>query len=67
MSEITDKLRQAVRDAGLSVNAVATAAGIPQPVLHRFMSGERDLTLRTAQKLADYLGLTLQPHQRARR
>jgi hypothetical protein len=28
-------------------------------VLYRFMTGERDLTLDTAQRLADYLGLEL--------
>src|SRR4051794_21605146 len=46
---MADVLRRAVRDAGESVNAVAKAAGVPQPVLYRFMTGERDLTLDTAQ------------------
>jgi plasmid maintenance system antidote protein VapI len=41
------------------VSAVAVAAGVLQPVLHRFMKGERDLTLTTAQKLADHFGLEL--------
>jgi plasmid maintenance system antidote protein VapI len=45
------------------VNAVAVEAGVPQPVLHRFMTGERDLTLRTAQKLADHFGLELRPRK----
>ena len=56
---MAEVLRKAVREPGLSVNAVAKAAGIAQPVLHRFVTGERDLTLDTAQKLADYFGLEL--------
>ena len=58
---MADALRRAVRDSGLTVNAVAAAAGVAQPVLFRFMTGERDLTLRTAQKLADHFGLELGP------
>jgi plasmid maintenance system antidote protein VapI len=61
---LADALRAAVRATGLPVNAVARAAGVPQPVLYRFMTGERDLTLRTAEKLAAHLGLTLQPEPR---
>jgi plasmid maintenance system antidote protein VapI len=60
---IADRLRQAVRASGQTVNAVAVGAGVPQPVLFRFVSGERDLTLRTAQKLADYFGLELRPRK----
>jgi plasmid maintenance system antidote protein VapI len=56
---IADRLRRAVRDRGQAVNAVAKAAGVAQPVLYRFMTGERDLTLDTAQRLADYFGLEL--------
>ena len=44
---------------GKTVNAIAVEAGLPQPVLHRFVRGERDLTLTTVQKLADYFGLEL--------
>jgi plasmid maintenance system antidote protein VapI len=32
-------------------------------MLHRFLKGERDLTLRTAQKLADYFGVELRPKE----
>jgi plasmid maintenance system antidote protein VapI len=56
---IAEELRRKVRECGLSVNAVAKAAGVAQPVLHRFMTGERDLTLSTAQRLADHFGLEL--------
>ncbi len=55
---MADQLRKAIRKSG---NAIAVEAGVPQPVLHRFVSGERDLTLATAQKLADYFGFELLP------
>jgi plasmid maintenance system antidote protein VapI len=60
---LADVLRRAMSETGLSVNALAKAAGIAQPVLYRFVTGERDLTLRTAQKLADYFGLELRPRK----
>ena len=52
-------LRKAVRDSGLTTYAIGKGAGIPLPVLYRFVSGERDLTLETASKLADYFGMRL--------
>jgi plasmid maintenance system antidote protein VapI len=61
---IADTVRQAVRATGLPVNAVARGAGVAPPVLHRFMNGQRDLTVRTLEKLARHLGLTLQPEPR---
>ena len=44
-------LRECVNE---NLAAIGRAADIPQPVLWRFMAGERDLTLRTADKLLDY-------------
>jgi plasmid maintenance system antidote protein VapI len=43
------------------VAAVSRGAGIAQPVLHRFIHGERDLTLRTADRLMEYFGLEIRP------
>ena len=56
---LQDQLRRAVHDSGLSVYAVAKGSGIAQPVLHRFVAGERDLTLATASRLADYFQMRL--------
>jgi plasmid maintenance system antidote protein VapI len=58
---MADVLRKAIEGSGQSVYAIAKAADIPQPVLHRFYAGERDLTLATANKLAVYFGLELKP------
>ena len=58
---MADQLKKAIQTSGKTVNAIAVEAGIPQPVLHRFVKGERDLTLSTVQKLADYFNLVLRP------
>ena len=50
---------QAIEDSGKSVRSVALNAGISQPQLHRFMTGERDLLLEAVDKLATSLGLEL--------
>jgi len=53
------QLRAAIKDSGLTLYAVAKGAGIAYPVIHRFNSGERDLTLETATRLADFFGMRL--------
>jgi hypothetical protein len=62
---ISDQLRQAIRDCGLSLNQIAKGAGVDQPMLSRFMSSDgqaNDIRLqRNADKLADYFGLELTP------
>ncbi len=56
---MADTLRAAIRAKGATVAEVSRRTGIAQPVLHRFVTGERDLTLRTADRLLSYLGLIL--------
>jgi plasmid maintenance system antidote protein VapI len=60
---ITETLKSMIADSGESVNAIARGAGIPQPVLWRFVNDQRDLTLRTAEKLIAYFGLELRLHE----
>lgn len=52
-------LRKAVQDSELTLYAIAKGSGIAYSVLYRFVSGERDLTLETATKLADFFGMRL--------
>lgn len=54
---LTDWLRAAIADSGLSSYAVAKAAGVSTQVVSRWLKGERDLTLGTADKVASGLGL----------
>ncbi len=60
-SKLSEVLRLAVQGTSKSINAVAREAGVPQPVLQRFMSGQRSLTLESAERLCAYLGLGLGP------
>ena len=54
---LQDQLREAVENSGLSLYRIAKGSGIAYQVLHRFANGQRDLTLETATKLADYFGM----------
>jgi transcriptional regulator with XRE-family HTH domain len=60
---LSDQLRHVIRESGLSLNQIAKSAGVDQPMLSRFMSGDpqrNDIRLqRTADKLADFFGLKL--------
>lgn len=56
---LQDQLRQAIQDSGLTLYRVAKDSGVADQVLRRFASGERDLTLETASKLAEYFGMRL--------
>jgi transcriptional regulator with XRE-family HTH domain len=56
---IVDQLRRAMRDCGESEYAIAKATGVPQSVVNRFASGERGISLKTANKLCEYLKLEL--------
>lgn len=59
MAEI---LREAIHNRGFSALALSKVTGVPQPRISAFMRGG-DLRLFNANKLADYLGLALQPKQ----
>ena len=56
MAEI---IKKAIEDSGKSIAEIARGTGVAQPVIHRFVHGERGLTLLTAEKLIEYLGLQL--------
>jgi plasmid maintenance system antidote protein VapI len=55
---VADLLRRRILESE-TVAELARGAGIAQPVLHRFVHGERDLTLRTAEKLLRYFDLEI--------
>ena len=60
---ITYQLQDAIRASGLSLNQIAKAVGIAHPMLSHFLSDkpgqQRDIRLRTADKLAEFFGLEL--------
>lgn len=56
---LSDALKQAIRDSQESEYQIAQRAGVSQIVISRFLSGERDIRMATADKLAGTLGLKL--------
>jgi plasmid maintenance system antidote protein VapI len=56
---MAETLRTLIAASGKSTTAIARESGIPQPVLHRFIAGERTITIDTADKLLAYFHLEL--------
>jgi plasmid maintenance system antidote protein VapI len=63
---LSDGLRRAIRESGLSYQALAEAAGVERGSVSRFARGERSLRLDMADRLAAYLGLELRPKRKRR-
>lgn len=57
--DIAEQLRRAIVDSRETYAALFLATGVTQSVVSRFVSGERDITMGTAAKLATYLRLHL--------
>jgi hypothetical protein len=55
------QLQAAIAACGEPLPAIAQASGVSAAVLQHFVSGQRDITLETAGKLAAHLGLALLP------
>lgn len=66
MSDIHAQLRQAAEASGLSINELARQSGVNLSAVSRFMSGQRDLRLQSAAKLAAALNLELRPIPKSR-
>jgi plasmid maintenance system antidote protein VapI len=56
---ISEVLRQAIIDSGLSLLRLAQETGVERASLSRFVAGKRSLRLDMADKLAAYFGLQL--------
>lgn len=56
---ISDQLRQAMSESGLSAYRLAAESGVNVAAVLRFMSGERSLRLESVDRLAAVLGLEL--------
>lgn len=58
---MTESLRQAIAESGLTNLALSRESGVPRPSIIRFARGDRTLRLDIADKLATYFGLVLFP------
>ncbi len=64
---LSESLRKAVITSKKTRYAIAVGAGVDHAVLRRFMKGERDIKLTTAEHLAEYLELELSPKKQSRK
>ena len=64
--DLSEQLRRAIRDSGLTPYRIATDAGVDRAVMTRFVNGDRGLTLDTASRITEYLGLELRPARKQR-
>lgn len=55
---LAEQLRAAIIGSGLTHYRIAKDAGIKPDILDRFVSGERDVRLQTAEKIGRVLGIT---------
>lgn len=58
-SAITDALRMAMKESGLSCYEMARRSGVNVAAILRFLAGERSMTLPSVDRLAEVLGLEL--------
>ncbi len=56
---LADQLRSAIKSSGLSVYRIALDTGVSQPVISRFVNGNRTITVETANALAAYFDMRL--------
>jgi len=59
MSRLTETIRKAIRGHDQTAGAIAKGAGVARSQLSRLLSGERGLSIETAERLAAYLGLEI--------
>jgi plasmid maintenance system antidote protein VapI len=58
---ISEALRRAIAESGMSHIAIARATGVQRASIDRFMAGAQSLRLDKADELAAYFGLVLRP------
>jgi transcriptional regulator with XRE-family HTH domain len=56
---LSDQVRDAVRDSGLLAQEVANAAKIDKGAMSRFLSGERGLSMAALDRIGGVLGLSV--------
>ena len=67
MGKLIDEIRNAVNESNLSQYKIAKDTGLDKAQLSRLMSGERGLSIDSAEKLVDYLGLEISIRRRRKK
>jgi len=60
---IADYLRKVIADSDLSQNRISLDTGISQPSINRFVNRQREISLKTADTLAEYFQLEVRPRR----
>ena len=63
---LENQLRRAIENSGMSRNQLSIKSGVDPAQLCYFVHGERTLTLKSAEKIAEVLGLELKPKKKGR-
>jgi DNA-binding phage protein len=58
---LSDVIRETIERDGRTIYRLSLDSGVNQAVLGRFVRGERDMNLRTADRVCRALGLELRP------
>ena len=56
---LTDQLRQAIKDSGLTRYRIAKETGISESTLAQFYNGQRGLSMEALNALGEFLQLTI--------
>jgi predicted transcriptional regulator len=54
---LTEQIRQEIRDSGMSIYRIAQLAGVTAPQIHRFLSGQRGLSLEVLDKICSVINM----------
>ena len=60
-ANLSDALRAAIQDSGISLQQLARESGVDVSILSRFVRAERTMTLELADRLAARLRVQLKP------
>ena len=63
IASLSDRLRRAINESGLSVNELAKQTVVQRMSIHRFLRGERSIRLDNAERLAEFFGLEFQQRE----
>ena len=64
--DLGSRIQAAFRKSGLSIKQLSERSGCPYASVHGFITADRDITISTASKLCDVLGLELRPVRRTK-
>ena len=65
--KLTDQVRQAIDDSGLTRYRIAKDTGIDESTLAKFYNGHRGLSLHNLDRLCAYLGIRVVVDRKAKR